>query len=247
MSWYPRRHTNPCSRADQRRHAPLLLMVTATCAVLLLAACGNSVPSSTSLLKGARTKLDATQSFHFVMKVSHPGTPSAGTYVVNSATGDVVRPNSLSAAAQVNAGFVSVNVKLVIIGNQEWFTDPVSGKFVQTTEFASFLSLFDPSVGLGSLMTSLKNPSTPVDGSANGTSCWKISGTLAPDLLTPIFTQVTATGPVATSFCIGKSDGRLYSATLTGNIVDGDSSQTVRTFYLSNFDQHVTITPPPGV
>lgn len=215
--------------------------------LLALAACGgNSTPDTATLLKNAQTKLNNTQSFHFQMKVANPGKPTSGSYVITSAEGDVSRPASLSATAAVDAGFVTVNVSLIIIGQQEWYTDPISQQYVQTDQFAYFLNIFDPQQGLGALMPQLQNPSAPADGSANGQSCWKISGTLSPSLLQPLFNDVVATQPIPTTYCIGKSDGRLYSATLTGAITDGDTSKTAYTFYLSKFDAPVTITPPPG-
>lgn len=213
--------------------------------LLTVAACGGSPPpSAATLLKTAQDKLNATQSFHFQMKVDHPGTPSSGGYVITSADGDVSRPASLHATATVDAGFVNVNVSLIIIGQQEWYTDPISQKYVETSEFGYFLNIFDQQQGLGALMTQLQNPSAPTDGSANGQNCWKITGTLSPSLLQPLFEDVVATQPIPTTYCIGKSDGRLYSATLTGAITQGDTSQTAYTFYLSKFDTPVTINPP---
>ncbi|HLJ80684.1 MAG TPA: LppX_LprAFG lipoprotein, partial [Ktedonobacterales bacterium] len=205
--------------------------------LLAVAACGGtSAPDAATLLKNAQTKLNNTQSFHFQMKVANPGKPTNGGYVITSADGDVSRPTSLSATAAVDAGFVTVNVSLIIIGQQEWYTDPISQQYVQTDQFAYFLNIFDPQQGLGALMTQLQNPSAPADGSANGQSCWKVNGTLSPSLLQPLFNDVVATQPIPTTYCIGKSDGRLYSATLTGAITDGDTSKTAYTFYLSKFD-----------
>lgn len=215
-------------------------------ALLAVAACGDSTPGAATLLKSAQDKLNATQTFHFQMKVDHPGTPSSGSYVITSADGDVQRPTSLSATAKVDVGFATVNVSLIIIGQQEWYTDPISNQFVKTDQFGYFLNIFDPQHGLSALMTQLQNPSTPTSGSANGHDCWKISGTLSPSLLQPLFSDVVATQPIPTSYCIGKSDDRLYSATLSGAITAGDTSKTAYTFYLSNFDAPVTITPPPG-
>ncbi|MGH2515528.1 MAG: LppX_LprAFG lipoprotein, partial [Ktedonobacterales bacterium] len=209
--------------------------------LLAVAACGGTpAPTATSLLKTAQDKLNTTQSFHFQMKVDHPGTPSSGGYVITSADGDVSRPASLHATAAVDAGFVHVNVSLIILGQTDWYTDPISQQYVQTSQFAYFLTIFDPQQGLGALLTQIQNPSAPVDGSANGQSCWKISGTLSPSLLQPLFNDVIATQPVPTSYCIGKSDGRLYSATLSGAITQGDTAKTAYTFYLSKFDAPVT-------
>ncbi|HLZ22777.1 MAG TPA: LppX_LprAFG lipoprotein [Ktedonobacterales bacterium] len=241
MTWRARERRRTTSSASALPALALLV------GLLAVAACGDSLPNTTTLLKDAQAKLNTTQSFHFQMKVDHPGAPSNGGYIITSADGDVSRPASLHATATVDAGFVNVNVSLIIIGQQEWYTDPISQKYVTTDQFAYFLNIFDSQQGLGALMTQLQNPSAPADGSANGQSCWKITGTLSPSLLQPLFSDVVATQPIPTSYCIGKSDGRLYSATLAGAITEGDTSKTVYTFYLSKFDAPVTITPPPGV
>src|SRR5262249_25528240 len=104
--------------------------------------------------------------------------------------------------------------------------------------------IFDTQTGLGTLLTALQGPSKPTDGSANGIACWKISGTLDPQLLQPLFGDITAAGPVPTTFCIGKDDGWLYQAVLTGKVTTGDTDQTVRPFSPSKFDARVTITTP---
>lgn len=239
---YRARHIRALRTATKRR----LPTVALTALVLLLAACGGGAkaPDSATLLKNAQTKFDATTTFHFIMTVANPGPVPAGGYNVTSANGDVQRPDELSAQATASIGFASANVKLIIIGSQEWITDPITQKFSSTTDFASFLAIFDPTNGIGSLLGELQNPSKASAGSANGVSCWKVSGTVPPDKLTPIFGSITATSPVPTTVCIDKTSNELDSVTLSGVITSGDTAQTSRTFYLSNFDKPVTIQPP---
>lgn len=217
--------------------------------VLLLAACGGGgakAPDSATLLKSAQTKFDATNTFHFIMSVANLGPVPAGGYNITAANGDVQRPDKLSAKATASVGFASANVSLIIIGAKEWITDPITQQYQPTTDFASFLAIFDPSQGIGSLLGQLQNPSKPSSGSSNGASCWKISGTVPPDKLTPIFGAITATAPVPTVVCIDKTSNELDSVTLNGAITSGDTAQTTRTFYLSNFDKPVSIQPPAG-
>ena len=213
-------------------------------ALLLLAACGGSSVSATDLLKKAQDKMVSINTLHFIMNVEKPGTGSIENPYATAAQGDVKRPDGLSATATVNVGIGSFTVQLIILGSNQWFTDPLTGKFEKTSGFESFLKIFDPQTGLGSLLTALQGPSKPADGSANGTACWKVSGTLDPQLLQPLFGDITAVGPVPTTFCIGKDDNRLYSAVLTGKVTTGDTDETVRTFFLSKFDAPVTINTP---
>lgn len=234
------------TRAWRRRGACAVALMGLLALALSLASCGDSVPSTSALLHNAAAKWNATKSFHFVMKVDHPGAGSLSTYVVTSAKGDVARPDKLDATAAVDAGFLSVNEHLIIVGDQEWLTDPLTGKFTPDDDFASFQRLFDPQIGLGSLMRDLNNPSQPQDSSANGTACWKVTGNIPRSDLTPMLGDSVPGDVQHAAFCIGKSDSRLYSVMLPGKILAGDTDQTVHTFYLSNFDQPVTISPPPG-
>ena len=228
--------------------ATLLASLALALALALLAGCGGTTPSATSLLSTAQQKFNATKSLHFIMTVDHPGQPQqVGDFVLTSATGDVERPDKLQASVGVDAGILSTTVQVIFDGTQEWWTDPTNNnQWTPTTRFADLpiTKVFDPSAGIGTLLTQLQHPSTPADGSANGASCWKISGTLDPAALKSLFPDVSASQPVPTTFCIGKTDGRLDSASLSGQIFSGDQTNTVHTFYFSKFDQPVNIRPP---
>ena len=216
--------------------------------MLALAACGggSSAPTATQLLQKAQAEWSTTTTLHFIMTVTNPGSGTLDNPYPTAATGDVKRPDAMSADATVDILGASLTTKAVIVNGTGWYLVPIINQWQTTDEFNSFLLIFDAQKGLGALLTQLTNPSKPADGSANGTPCWKVSGTLDPALLTPLFGSTTATAPVPTTFCIGKSDNRLYSAALTGTIITGDKATTVHTFYLSKFGETVTVTPPPG-
>jgi hypothetical protein len=225
-----------------RRAAWVTMLLLAT---LCFSGCGgSSAPATATLLKDAHDKFNATHSFHFVMTVQHPGTVQAGSYSITSATGDVQLPDRMKATATVDAGFATLQIQLIIIGNQEWYTDPLSGQFVPTNQFSSYMRIFDPQTGIESLLTSLGSPSRPSDGSSNGTACWKVSGDISMAQLSPIFGSQVVGDAKGTTFCIRKTDSELLSVVLQGRVLSGDSGQTIRTIYLSNFDQSVSIQAP---
>jgi hypothetical protein len=240
----PRPRARPFSFGRRLAHALAL-----AAAVLTFAACSNgpTTPSAATLLANAHTAFDADTSLHFVMTVAHPGPGTVSNPSITKAEGDVQRPSNLKASATADAGIASVVVTLIIVGDKEWITDPISGKFVATDEYGSFLNIFDAQRGIGSLLTKLQNPSAPADGSANGAPCWKISGTVSPSDLGNLFGDLATKQPIPVSLCVGKSDNQLDSATLSGVIVGGDTAQTARTFYLSSFNKPVAVaTPAPG-
>lgn len=217
--------------------------------VFVLAGCNQpSLPTPASLLAAAQSHFNDAKTFHFVMTADHLGPKPAGDPGLSSlsaAEGDVQRPDKLTSNGTVDLGGLTVSTKLIIIGQQAWYQNPLTGSWDEDDSFASFVTLFDPTKGLGVALTSLRNPSLPSDGSANGTPCWKISGDVDSAALGALLgdTATPAKAPHAT-ICIGKSDGRLYSVVLTGQVAPGDVDQTTRTFYLSKYDTPVNIQPP---
>jgi hypothetical protein len=215
----------------------------------VLAGCNSpSLPTPESLLKAAQAHFNDAKTFHFVMTADHLGPKPAGDPGLSSlsaAEGDVQRPDRLNSSGTIDFGGLTVSTKLIIVAQRAWYQNPLTGSWDEDDSFASFVTMFDPTKGLGIALTSLRNPSMPSDGSANGTPCWKISGDVDASALSALLgaTATSAKSPHA-AICIGKSDGRLYSIVLTGQIVPGDIDQTTRTFYLSKYDAPVSIQPP---
>jgi LppX_LprAFG lipoprotein len=229
--------------------ASATLGLTILLTIFVLVGCaGPSLPSASSLLTKAQEHFNDAKSFHFVMTAEHLGTKPAGDPGLSSLTnaeGDVERPDKLSSSGTIDLGGLTVTTKLVIIGQKAWYQNPLSGSWDEDDSFAPFVTLFDPTKGLSVAITSLRNPSLPSDGSSGGTPCWKISGEVDTATLGGLLGEAAnpSKAPRAT-LCIGKTDGRLYSVVLTGQLVTGDTDQTTRTFVISKYDVPVSIQAP---
>lgn len=216
--------------------------------VFVLAGCsGPSAPSSATLLAAAQQHFNDAKTFHFTLKADHLGPPPAGDPGLSSLTaaeGDVQRPDRLGSSGTVDFGGLTVSTKLVIVGDKAWYQNPLTGSYDEDDSFASFVTLFDPTKGLGVALTALRNPSVPSDGSANGKPCWKISGDVDTSALSALLGNSASSKSPHATICIGKDDGRLYSIVLTGQVIAGDIDQTSRTIYISKYDAPVSIQPP---
>jgi len=233
-------------RHMRRTHAyPIFGALLALMMVALLAACsGTSAPQSAALLKSAQDKFNANTSFHFVMQATNLGTAPNDVPNIQNAEGDVQRPDKLSATGYVTLNGLGINTKIVIISGKAWYQIPIFG-FQEDDSYAEFMQIFDTQNGVGNLLTQLKSPSAPQDSSVNNNSCWKITGDVDPKLVSAMLgADASSTTNPKVSVCIGKSDNQLYSAVVVGSVIAGDKSNTTRTFYLSKFNQPVTITPP---
>jgi hypothetical protein len=213
-------------------------------AALTVAGCssGTTIPSAATLLNNARDTFNKTQSFHFVLTATHLGPNDA--LPITSATGDVARPDRLRATANTSVSGFALTVKLIVVGQQAWL-DPGFGSYQPNNQYASFLTIFDPTQGVGAALAQMQQPSTPQDSNANGTACWKISGKIDTTAVSAVVNGNVVSGQtVPATVCIGKTDNQLDSVTLTGAITTTDTAQTVRTFVLSQFNQPVTIQAP---
>lgn len=227
--------------------AALGLAILAT--LFVLAGCNQpSLPSATSLLAAAAQHFNDAKTFHFVMTSDHLGPKQTGSPTLSdlsAADGDVQRPDRLSANGTVDLGGITVSTKLIIVGQRAWFLNPLTGNFDEEDDYAGFVGIFDPAKGLGIAITSLRNLSLPSDGSSNGTPCWKISGDVDTATLGSLLGEAANPAkPPRATICIGKTDGRLYSVVITGQLVTGDLDNTTRTFVLSKYDAPVNIQPP---
>lgn len=234
----PRRARGGVRMAAMTALLALSLVAVAACAS------GTTTPSAAAVLANARLAFNQLTAFHFTLVASHLG--DSDPLPITQASGDVKRPDQLSTTATVNSAFGEVQVKLIILGSQEWITNPITGSYQTTTGYGGFLTIFDPQHGVGAALEGLQNPSTPQDSSSSAGACWKISGTLEPGAVAGVVsgTATSSTANIPTTVCIGKSDNELYSITLSGAISQTDTAQTTRTFVLTKFNQAVTISAP---
>ena len=229
-----------------RRLHPSHMLVALILLTFLLAlpACGgDSPPSAQQLISNAQTAIQKVTSYHFNLAVDNPGT--GATLVIKSADGDILVPDKLKANANALVVGNLVQVQIITIGDKEYLTDPITGKWLSTTGLLDPRSLSDTKTGVAVILGAIQKPSTPADSTVDGTPCWSIDGTLDAKYLVGITGGGVSPGTmVAITTCIGKNDNLPYQIRIKGVATQGDTANTVRTFKLSKFDENVTITAP---
>jgi hypothetical protein len=179
------------------------------------------------------------------MKTDNLGNTDASQIVIRQADGDVVMPNKVRAQANVLLSGQAVTVNLVSVDSHQYITDPITGQWRVVTGMLDPSVLTNPNTGLVALAGQLQNITGPTDDNVNGTPCWRVNGLLpAKDLAFFTGGGVPAGTMLKTSVCAGKADGLPYEITVTGEAAPGDTSQTTRTFFISKYNENISIVAP---
>ena len=220
--------------------------VVATASLLMLSGCGTPSVDAASLLKQAKTVLDATSSFHFTLSSSN--VRGSGPLLVGG-SGDMKRPASMHATLQVSLSGFSIGVPVVSVGGVFFVMLPTSPGFTQANPsdygFADPAKLIDPNNGLSSLLLDCQSPQVESDDRYNGEALHEVGCTLPGADVAALLTSADKSKPVAATFGIDTSTSQLRRVVLTGPFVSAGTNSTY-TLILANYGENVTVTPPPA-
>jgi LppX_LprAFG lipoprotein len=205
----------------------------------------GSKPTAQHILATIQKNFRSVSSFHVNMKVDNLGTTSGSQIQIRSADGDVLMPDKVKAQANVLFSGQPVVVKLISIGNLQYLTDPITGQWRVVKGILNASALSNPDTGIISLSKKLQSVTGPTDEAVNGIPCWRVNGSLDAKYLAFLTGGGVPAGTMLqTSVCVGQSDGLPYQLSVMGQAAKSDTSQTSRTFNISDYNEHTTITAP---
>ncbi len=242
-------------RIRLRRYGTLLVLCSALmllfagCAMpwqhSSLAATSGSTPTTRQLFTALQKNFRTVSAFHVVMQVDNPGPASPSQIQIRAAEGDVIMPDKVKAQATIMLSGQSVTVNLISIGTMQFITDPITGQWRVVKGVLDPSSLTNPNTGIVSLAGKVQDASSPSSDAVNGIPCWRVTGQLNAKYIA-FFTGggVPAGTMLSTSVCIGKSDSLPYEVKVTGLAAAEDNANTARTFFISNYNEHLSIAAP---
>ena len=218
---------------------------------LLLAACMDGTPPTPSVapqevLTTAATTMAALKSFHFNLTTSKvPKAPSS--LYVTTADGDVARPGKLKATAGALLAGVPVEVQVLVSGDAQYMTDPLSKRWQKIPASFNALALLDPGKAIGDILTGVQQPVHDGSETLAGAPCTRIKGQVLPAAMRALSPEITASDPLSVTIWIGSADSRVRQAQITGVLITGELATVVRTLTFSQYDTPVDIALPPGI
>lgn len=160
------------------------------------------------------------------------------------AEGVVLNPDraQINIEAVVGGGFV--RVKAITIGDDVYLTNPFTGKFELLSTSGIPTGFFDPSGGVGAIMTDTKEASLIGQEEVEGTLTFHVTGNIDSSALQSLTGSAIEGSPIQAHVWIGTEDFLVRRITLTGRITAGENDGITRTIILFDFNKPVSIEPP---
>ncbi|HXH21131.1 MAG TPA: LppX_LprAFG lipoprotein [Dehalococcoidia bacterium] len=223
------------------------VIAAAVAATALAAACGGdggdaSGVSAQEVLSRAAQRFASVKTFHFRLEHENGATQIVFGLGIDTAEGDFVLPDRMSAEARGKLGPATVSVRLVAIGDRTWVTNPFSRQFERAP--GSVLDIIDPAALVAAVARSLRDAKVEGSDSVDGVRAYRVKGSMRTDDLAEGLSFGEPGRTVEVEVWVGRDDSLIRRARLKGPMAAGEADNIVRQLSLSRYDAPVTIEEP---
>ncbi|MDQ4078965.1 MAG: LppX_LprAFG lipoprotein [Chloroflexota bacterium] len=220
--------------------------------LLALVGCGEELeepvptptPSAEDWLGRAVEGWNEMESFHFALALEERTIEldEDGTLSIDEAEGDVMAPDRMQAETSVRTPFGSTMVAFIAIGDEQWLTNPLSGKWEEAPPDmrAEVTGLFDREAGIGAILADMENLERLADETVEERPTVHLRGTLPGALLTDFADDLPET--VTVDLWIDEEEHHILKLVITEPATD--EPEATWTFLFSGFNDTPVIEPP---
>lgn len=215
--------------------------------VLLLAGCGGggeAGPTPAEIVARSAERTAELKSFRFTLRVEN--VPPAGSGLsLTSADGAVIVPDRLKAKASATFSGIPIETELVIIGDDDYFVDPLTRKWRRLDVGTSPVEFFDPAKGVLGVIRGAVDLAQAGTEEVGGVETHRLKGKVSARDAAPLLVVSSTSDRLAElELWIGKNDGILRRVRVLGPVGEGEPDEASRTVELSDFDRELVIEAP---
>lgn len=215
---------------------------------LLLAGCGGDgggdEPAADEIVAAAAAKTAEVKSFRFTLDVENVP-PSSTGLSLTSADGEVIVPDRLRARASATLSRIAIETELVIVGDDDYFVDPLTRQWRRLEIGTSPVAFFDPARGVLSVIEGAVELEAAGSETVGGVESHRVTGQVkARDAARLLAVSSTSERLVDLELWIGKDDLTLRRIRVRGPVGAGEPAAAGRTVELSDFDRTFEIEAP---
>ena len=226
-----------------RRNVPVALLC-----VLLLAGCGGDgggkEPTAAEIVADAAEKTAEVKSFRFTLDVEN--VPASGSGLsLTSADGEVIVPDRLRAKASAIFSRIPIETELVIVGDEDYFLDPLTRRWRRLDVGTSPVAFFDPAKGVLGVIEGAVEIEAAGSETVGGVETYRLTGQVKGRDAAPLLVvSSTSDRLVDVELWIGKDDLILRRIRVRGPVGEGEPAEASRTVEISDFGQKFEIEAP---
>lgn len=217
--------------------------------LVLLVAAGACAPAPRELspkevLDRAAEELDKATSAHFVLEQQNGSIQLASGVQVVNAEGDVVRPDKLRMKFTLRLAGFNAESQLIAIGDDVFLTNPLNNQWQKAPASTGAPRVLDKEHGVSNLLRQVTDPQLVGTETIDGVQTQHIKGSVPAAAFGALTGAQVSGDSVSADIWVGTSDFLPRQVRLEGVIGAGDTSATVRTLKLSNYNTGITIDRP---
>ncbi|HXF97276.1 MAG TPA: LppX_LprAFG lipoprotein [Gaiellaceae bacterium] len=214
---------------------------------LLLAGCGGgggeAELSAAEIVARAVERTGEVKSFHFALDLGQAPLQGAGLRI-EKAEGDVVVPDRVRASFSGTFGGIALESELVIVGEDDFLKDPLTGRWRRLEIATSPLDYFDPARGVLAVMRALEDLELAGTEQVGGVDAYRLTATASARDVSPLLAVEPSGRRVPVELWVGSEDFLLRRLRVEGPVAEGEPEDVVRTVDVSRFDEPVRIEKP---
>ena len=222
----------------------LLVSLSVACSTTEPTPLTNTAPqfTATEVVDLSKTSMGNLESFSFQLGHDSGHTTLSGALQLTRA-GGFVTTNGLDLEAEANIGRAFVRVEAVVIGEQTWMTNPLTGVWSEIAPEDSPFAFLDPVKLVADILGDTQQAVYPAnDQSSSGDT--EISGLIPAKSLASLVGSVDPDATPNVLLTIDSTSNLLKKIVISGVVQAEDEPGTIRVITLSKFDEPSTLEPP---
>lgn len=232
------------------RTAAAWLVSLLACVGAIAAACGGDENGEEAefdpqqVVRDAADRLEAVQSFHFLLTHENGATAIVQNLAMTRAEGDLARPARLQADLEAQAAGQKLELSVIGIDERTWITNPFNRtqwQLLPGTDVRDVLNLG----AVPDVMRQVQDVEAAGTEQVNGTECYRLRATVDSGSLTAVVPRAAEPGQtVNVELWVGREDALVRRLVVRGPLNPDEQESIARRLDLSNFDAPVTIQAP---
>ena len=181
------------------------------------------------------------KSFEFKLTHDSGFTTLSGALQLTTASG-AVAPNGLDLEAEAKIGRAFVRVKAIVIGEQTWMTNPLTGVWSEIPPEDSPFSFLDPVKLVADILGETQDAGFSLDGDSTGDVT--IIGRITAPTLAPLVGTIDPDAVPSVEMIFDPESYVLKKIIISGDVQPEDEPDTIRIVTLAEFDKLILLRPP---